>query len=387
LEKGFIRDNPITTIGGKSRMNQEQVYQWMGQIQQHMGMGKWQSLTLAAFSLGVMRSRCCTLSIVSEKLGVLGKADSVERRLQRWLDNEHLEREKYQADWVAWVLSKIERGGMLTLLVDETKLSDHMSIMVVGLAYERRCVPLTWRCYAPNAWSEGQVGLVTHLLQQVQAILPADTPVLVEADRGIGTSPDLVRAVRDTLHWHHLFRVQGTTHFQSAQQADIELRQLTSRGGQVYAATGQVFKDAGWLDSHVRVIWDAPYDDPWCLISDLPQVSGREYAKRNWQEQAFRDLKSGGWHWNNSQVWQPDHADRLLLVLALAYALTLALGLRLEHQPELRSQILRGRRRHYSWFRLGLRLLSALKRLAEPLLFWLDFRPPVPLRAFSEWLT
>ncbi len=54
-------------------MNQEQVYQWMGQIQQHLGLGKWQSLTLAAFSLGVMASRRCTLSIVSETLGYWAK--------------------------------------------------------------------------------------------------------------------------------------------------------------------------------------------------------------------------------------------------------------------------------------------------------------------------
>ena len=368
-------------------MNESQVDQWMEQIQSNLGLGKWQSLTLAAFSLGVMDSRRCTLSIVSEQLGVLGKADSVERRLQRWLDNDRLERVPCQVQWVRWLVSKFDTQQRLTLLVDETKLSDHLSIMVVGLAYERRCLPLVWRCYAPDAWPAGQVELITALLQQVKAVLPAGVQVLIEADRGIGTSPDLVRVVTDTLHWHYLFRVQGTTHFQAAQQADSELRTLTTRGGKVYAASGQVFKGEGWLTSQVRVIWDAAFDEPWCLISDLPAVSGRQYAKRNWQEQAFRDLKSGGWHWNDSQVWQPDHADRLLLVLSVAYALTLALGFRLQHQPELRAQVLRGHRQRYSWFRLGLRLLSALKRLAEPVYFWLDFRPPVPLQAVSDWLT
>jgi len=261
-----------------------------------------------------------------------------------------------------------------------------MNAMVVGLAYQRRCVVLAWRCYAPDDWPEGQVSLITHLLERVKPALPTDADVLVEVDRGLGTSPDLVRAVQK-LGWHYLFRVQGTTHFQSEQQVDIEMRALTQRGGATYRATGQVFKSDGWLDSHVRIIWDAPYDDPWCLISDLPELSGREYARRNWQEQSFRDLKSGGWHWNDSQVWQPDHAERLLLVLALAYALTLSLGLRLLHQTELRSQVSRGKRPHYSWFRLGLRLLSALKRLTEPIYFWLDFRPPVPLQQFSEGLS
>jgi hypothetical protein len=368
-------------------MNEAQLYQWMGQIQTNLGFGKWQSLTLAGFSLGVMETRRCTLSIVSEGLGLLGKADSVERRLQRWLANKQLQREVVQARWREWLWQKVELNQMLTILVDETKLSNHMSIMVVGLAYEQRCLPLAWRCYRPQAWPEGQVELITGLLQAVKVTLPAEVEVLVEADRGIGTSPALVRAVTDILHWHYLFRVQGLTHFQSDQQPDTELRALTTRGGKVYRGSGQVFKSDGWLAAHVRVIWDAAYDEPWCLVSDLPSLSGHEYARRNWQEQAFRDLKGGGWHWNHSQVWQSDHADRLLLVLTLAYALTLSLGLRLQAQPELRSQVLRGQRQRYSWFRLGLRLLSALKRLSEPIYFWLDFRPPVPLQAFSEWLS
>jgi len=363
-------------------MNTAQVYQWAEQIRMYLGLGKWQGLTLAAFSLGVMQTRRCTLSIVAEGLGVLGKADSVERRLQRWLDNEHVDSEQCQRAWARWVLSKVDTSQGVTLLVDETTLSDHMSVMVVGLAYERRCLPLAWRCYSQQQWPEGQVTLISHLLERVKASVADDILVVVQVDRGLGTSPDLVRSVR-SLDWHYLFRVQGITHFQSAQQADTQLRYLITRGGKPYAATGQVFKDAGWLDSQVRLIWTATQAEPWCLISDLPQLSGHEYARRNWQEQSFRDLKSGGWHWNDSQVWQPDHAERLLLVLALAYALTISFGLRLFHQPELRTQILRGQRQRYSWFRLGLRLLSALKRLSEPLLFFLDFRPPVPIHALT----
>ncbi len=56
----------------------------------------------------------------------------MERRRSRWLDNEHLEREAYQGRWVAWLSSKLELGSRLTLRVAETKLSNHMSIRVVG---------------------------------------------------------------------------------------------------------------------------------------------------------------------------------------------------------------------------------------------------------------
>lgn len=33
------------------------------------------------------------------------------------------------------------------LLVDETKLGQHLSVMVVGVAWNGCCIPLAWRCY------------------------------------------------------------------------------------------------------------------------------------------------------------------------------------------------------------------------------------------------
>ena len=133
---------------------------------------------------------------------MLGKADRVERRLQRWLNHPRLIRTEYQQAWVGWVLSKLEDSQPLTLLVDETKLSEHLHVMLVGLAWQRRCLPLVWRSYAPQAWPEGQVMLISHLLQQVKARLPTTRQVVGQVDRGLGTSPSLVRAVKDDVHWH-----------------------------------------------------------------------------------------------------------------------------------------------------------------------------------------
>ena len=72
-------------------MDKEELCQWSESVRQHLGLGKWQALTLAGFSLGVMGRRFCTLSMAAEKMGALGKVDTVERRLQRWLSNERLE--------------------------------------------------------------------------------------------------------------------------------------------------------------------------------------------------------------------------------------------------------------------------------------------------------
>ncbi len=359
-------------------MTHAEVYQWQATVQERLGLGYWQALVLAGMSLAVIEGRDCTLSTIAERLGVLGKADSVERRIQRWVANPRLEVAACQVAWVKWVLDSVgvSSGGEMTVLVDETKLGDHLSIMMVGLAYEHRCLPLVWRAYPPKAWPEGQVSLIINLLKRLKSALPAGVSVTVQADRGIGTSPTLVKGVV-ALNWHYVFRIQGSTHFQNAQTPDSQVQSLIRRGEKPVTLSGQVFKDAGWLDTHLRLIWAQAYDEPWCLISDVQATTGYEYAQRNWQEQGFRDLKSGGWRWNHSQVWQGDHAERLLLVLALAYLLTLSVGWRTVTDPDLLPSITRGHRQRWSLFRLGLRLWAALRRLAQPIRCFLDLRQPI----------
>jgi hypothetical protein len=211
------------------------------------------------------------------------------------------------------------------LLVDETHLGDHLSMMMVGVAYEQRCIPLAWRCYQPDDYpAEGQVQLITQLLHIVDEGLPEGCCPLLQADRGIGTSPDLIEEV-ERLGWRYLFRVQGTSKLVEADGTEYALRDV-AEPGEIWSAQGQVFKRRGRVPASVRVIWEDRQDAPWALVTNDPALSGYEYAIRMWQEASFKDLKSGGWQWHRSHVWIPAHADRLMLILSLAYAWVLTLG-------------------------------------------------------------
>lgn len=69
-------------------------------------------------------------------------------------------------------------------------LSDHVSVMMVGVAYQGSAIPLVWRAYTVKDYpTEGQVGLLNGLLDQLRSLIPADQVVLLLADRGLGTSP------------------------------------------------------------------------------------------------------------------------------------------------------------------------------------------------------
>lgn len=356
------------------------VYQWQAQIAAHLPqLGFWQSLNLALYSLGMVLARHNAATRVSEVLGVVGKPESVRRRLERFLANPRLDWQYGCQQWSRWVLSQSDSLHPV-LLVDETKLGNHLRVMVVGIAYQSCCIPLVFWAYRQMPLA--QVELIDTLLSWVAAGLPTGSQPLLQADRGIGTSPDLIRVV-ERLGWHYLFRVQNETRVRTRKGNTHALHQLVRRG-ESWRGYGLVFKKAGWLPATVLVIWQAAYAEPWCLVTNAAYISDCAYGVRYWQEASFRDFKSDGWQWHTSQVWTPDHAQILLLAMALAYAYTLTLGkLVLTYPPAFRCIARAGKRAHYSLFRLGLRLFAFLTAHALgwiPLLLAQVDDPPEPLR-------
>src|SRR5436309_204204 len=122
--------------------------------------------------------------------------------------------------------------------------------------------------------------------------LPAGCVPLLEADRGIGTWPQLVRSVL-ALNWQFLVRIQRQSKVMLNGQ-ERSLSHLVNAPAQHWSGHGQVFKKAGWLDATLHVIWQVGYQEAWFLITNAPQAktqAGWLYAHRYWQEAAFRDLK------------------------------------------------------------------------------------------------
>lgn len=338
-------------------MSLSELYQWQGQIGEiFRQLGYWQTVGIALYSLGMVLVRHNSASRVAEGLGWVGKPESIRRRLERLLSNERLNWEGSCQTWCGWVLRQVGHEHPV-LLVDETKLGNHLRVMVVGLAMHQCCIPLVFWAYVKMP--VGQVELIKTLLSWVNAVLPEGCCPLLQADRGIGTSPELIRAV-EQLQWHYLFRVQNDTHCCTRAGQDRPLQQLVKRG-ECFRGTGVVFKNAGWLAATVLVLWEAQYKEPWCLVTNAPFVSDFTYAIRYWQEASFRDLKSDGWQWQTSRVWTPEHAHTLLLIMSLAYAHILTLGTLVLSVPTLFHAVARpGKRQHFSLFRLGLRLFDFL---------------------------
>lgn len=308
-------------------MNYPLLYQWEQLLSAHLpSFNSWQRANVALFSYGVIEAESCQQGTIARAVNGGETVESTARRLRRFMDNETLDLKAFFIDWSRWLGQALGKRSV-TLLVDETKIHDQMGVMMVGLAWEGRCLPLAWRTYRANSSAdypaEGQVKMIGELLALVKAGLGAERSVLVLADRGIGTSPHLCKVVA-ALGWHYLFRVTCQTKVLTATGAYPIAQQV--QPGEIWAASGKVFKQRGRIPAHARALWTVGYDQPWALVTNDERLSGHEYAHRNWQEQSFRDLKSGGWHWGESRIRHPHHLARLLVLLVLAYVWMVALG-------------------------------------------------------------
>jgi hypothetical protein len=308
-------------------MNYGLLYKWQQLIAAHLPcLNSWQVENVAVFSYGVIQAESCQQGAIARQVCVGEQVESAARRWRRFLHNVRFPLEGFFAQWITWVVGALPSRN-ITLLVDETKLGKWIGAMMVGVAWQNRCLPLIWRVYRANSAAdyppEGQVKQIEGMLQTVQVNVPAGTRVLLLADRGIGTSPTLCQRVA-ALGWQYLFRVTRQTKILTADGERTIARQV--QPGEIWAASGRVFKKRGLIPAHARALWSDGQDEPWALVTNDPRLTGHEYARRNWQEQSFRDLKSGGWQWGMSRLKHPDHVARLLVVLVVAYVWIVALG-------------------------------------------------------------
>lgn len=355
-------------------MNLTLLYQWTDVVRRHFtNLKKWQAVGLALFSFGVVMARHCQVSQVAEALAVLGPIPGLERRLRRWLANPRVDLDGCFEIWIAWVWRSLDVPRAV-LLVDESKIADRMGVMMVSLAYGQRAIPLVWCCYRANSErdypGQGQVLLVWGLLARVLAVLPPTSRPLVQMDRGLGHSSAMLKALQN-LGVEFQVRVKRNATFTSRRGHRCLLSDLI-QPGQAVTCRGSLFRGSKRVWGTVHLVWEARQAEPWCLFTTSPRIRSSAYALRMWQEESFRDLKRGGWQWHCTYVTTPDHAQRLVLVLALAYAWMLTQGTLVLHADRsIQREIFDGAHNKYSLFRSGLRYFKRMA-LARPSLILVD---------------
>jgi DDE family transposase len=331
---------------------------WRRQVQEHLlpGIHGHQSKALADLSFAMTIADHCWSGKVAVAVPGDARPASVERRWERTLANDRIHPEAVWSELARAILGQWV-GGPIVLILDETPNRNDLRCMKITLAYRKRALSIACVCYDLGGQPEPMPELILGLFRRVAACLPEGAEVTLLADRGLAW-PRIVDACVE-LGWHFVLRLQGQTRVRTDGVQECSASDLAPKPGAQWWGQAKVFKKSGWRTTQVAACWEKDQEGPWLLVSDRPEGARlfRRYATRVWTEELFRDEKSQGFHWEQSHVTDPDHAARLVLLIALATYLALTVGSRVI-QAGLRRWLESTRQRMLSLFTIGMRWMT-----------------------------
>ena len=263
---------------------------------------------------------------------------SIARRLRRCLHDPKLKVETCYTPALGTLVNwggLIKRGKPVVLALDESSQDERVHLLRVSLTYWGTALPLAWKIWPQNTPLEDDAywEAMDEVLEQVATIVPAGLAVIMTADRAFDIPPFIDRIAARGWHWVVRLKANGATRFLDVQHREHEVKTLIHRHvaapGQRWKARGRLFKNAGWRTASIIAVWAPSAQEALVVVTDLPprwEVL-RSYDRRFWIEAGFRTDKSSGWQWEDCQVTDLEHLERLLIAMAWATLLILRLGL------------------------------------------------------------
>lgn len=227
---------------------------------------------------------------------------------------------------VRWILAWWDTTDhRLVLAVDATTLRQTVTVLTISIVYRGCAMPVAWHCTAATAqgaWNPQWCRLLT----TIQPAIPAHWRVIVATDRGL-YSRVLFRQIQ-ACGWHPFMRINAQGLVRRHDHAAWEpLAALIQRGTPPWAMAVTCFK-GNPLTCTLLGAWAAQYADPWLVVTTLApdQASVTWYGMRSWIEQGFKDLKRGGWHWEQTSMTDPERIARRWLVMSVASIWVVSVG-------------------------------------------------------------
>lgn len=331
-------------------------------------------VTLAMMVAGIVLSKKAQLSEMSSEIPSPAKDKSLEMRLRRFVKHEHLDADTIFMPFAQQVLRALAQTP-LVLVMDASQVGRGCMVLMVGVVYRKRALPLVWLVYRGK---KGHTTAARHIeaLEKLKTLLPAPAEVVLLGDAEYDTT-EMQLWVQENTTWDYVLRTspQILVHTPAGLQPIAEMP-LQSKQVVQYRQVGFT-KDAP-VTVNVVGWWGSRHENPLYLVSNLAdkfQVC-RYYRRRARIETFFSDQKSRGFHIHKSHLSDPTRVSRLLVAACLAYLWMILQGLQVLTKKWV-GLIDRTDRRDKSVFRLGLDWLRhCLKREVdfEPL-FWFQITP------------
>ena len=340
-------------------------------------------VTLAMMLTGLFLGRHVQLWQIAVWVPLNIQLLSIVRRFERWVADPAVETAKFFRPFVLAMQASLGNETAY-LLIDCTQAGKNCRTLLIGLAYHGTVLPIAWKTVKGN---KGHVTSELHrtLLKQVYPYFRYYRRVVVLGDAEFSNEKMIGWLLE--VGWDFVLRFQSSYLLQTTaggawQSTQLLYQAANLQPGQVCHWAGITFTQSHqFADLNVTVQWAEGEDEVICLVSTLPASEQPHviYEMRYWIETLFGNHKSRGFQLARTHMTNPEHIDRLVLVLAIATCLTLGLGTHLILIGQT-HQVDRTDRRDLRLFQIGWRWLFrllALNRLHEyKMVFSWDFKLP-----------
>lgn len=313
---------------------------------------------------GLFLSRSVHLSKIANKMPTTkATLPSVVRRLSRLMDNTAIRpREWYEPLARRLLECQAKRLGEVRLIVDGTKVGFKHRLLMVGLAYRKRAIPLAW------SWVRSEKGHSSSykqraLLDYLRRLVPEGVGrVLVVGDSEFGA----VETLDQLEKWGFYYVMRQRSHLlvRPRQWQWWHLGKLIERRGEKVWLEDALLSRLHAHQTNLLLYWQKGEKEPWLLATNLS--TSREalscYRRRMWIEEMFADFKGHGFDLESTQLRRFGKLSRLTLAVAMLYVWLVEHGAHVIKRGQKRM-VDRSDRRDHSVFRLGCNMLD--RRLAQ----------------------
>jgi len=329
---------------------------------------------LALLVSGLYLARKVHLSLIADEWHVSGKTPSLANRLRRFLSNVRVSVQDYYRPVAESLISSF-RGLPIRLVMDTTKLGFNARLLMVGIAYRKRTLPLAWSVHrGKKGWVKGKAHIA--LLRYVAELIPKGSEVWLLGDCEFQHVPLISWLQRRG--WHYILRQQGKVKVWKPGWAQSRLVDLDLKEGET-RYLGWVYLTEKHHYGPVSLVlhWEEGEDEPWYLVTDVEASAAtiKTYKLRMWIEEMYGDMKGHGFDLEATHMRDLDRLSRLVLGVSLVYTWLISLGSWVVKNGQ-RHLVDRKDRRDKSYFRIGWSWLK--RRLSQGQSLKLRFAPYAP---------
>ena len=329
--------------------------------------------SLANATLGVMSSASLAVNTIGQGLALARGRNTKHaiKQVDRLLSNQGIEVEELQPLWVRHVVGS---RAKIVVAMDWTEFDrdGHATLMLSLISNHGRATPLFWTTIQRNGVVVSRRPECEHrLLVQLAESIPAETKVLIVADRAFG-SQKLYRVLTEELKFDYVIRFRGDIAVTFRGETRFAAQWVGRDGRATVLRQAHVTMEKRYPVPTVVCVQKKNMKEAWCLAASSPDDSAQKliayYGKRWHIEPGFRDTKDlrFGMGMARLRVSTLERRDRLWLLNAFAVALLTLLGAAgeaLGYDRHLKSNT--AKRRTHSLFRQGCMLYELIPMMPE----------------------